>query len=69
MRGVGVIVEHKNFAIGSGDFPYLSIYTLHLKGNERKYDDDKIIRGFTDQEELDNFVSALRIMMKDDKLI
>lgn len=69
LRGTGIIVETpQEFAIISGRFPDLQGEQLYIKGNCNEYDNDKIACIYNAQQELDNFVSALRVMMKDDKL-
>jgi hypothetical protein len=70
LRGSGTISSYNLYAIISNLLPKINNKPkqLSILGLNRDYDNDKISYTYRSQEELDSFVSALRIMMKDDKL-
>ena len=69
LRYIGEIVRHNKYSIISDNEPEIFIgKTLFIKGKNYGYDKNKISYEFNSQEELDEFVEALRVMMMSEVL-
>jgi hypothetical protein len=72
LRDAGLIAKCNGHEIYSNCYPEIELWgnniILYIKGDEKESDNRKINYNFYSQQELDLFVSALRVMMKDDKL-
>ena len=71
LRGNLELSTHINgikYYLCSVSYPELYHNVLKLNGSDNNRDNNKISYEYKSQEELDEFVSALRVMMKDERL-
>ena len=61
-------INGAKYYLCSVSYPYLHPRALKLRGFDDSKDNNKISYKYESQEKLDEFVSALRVMMKDEKL-
>ena len=66
---ISTVLNGKNYDLASSIYPaFCGVTMLRIKGIRRAKDNYKISYDYPTQEDLDNFVEALRIMMKSEKL-